>query len=149
MHLILVFIFLNSPLRPFEIIILMTIFANCVALAVYIPFPEDDSNATNSNLVSDPQYITCSPRKPGLSAGGRWYNNLVYDLLLLHEVNLYGNSWSIFPADSTLSAVCWGEDAVKIATWCKYYYYIIYYITSVVCISRSCCICAKGSMAAL
>ncbi|KAM7378242.1 hypothetical protein PAMA_013233 [Pampus argenteus] len=35
---------------PFEIIILMTIFANCVALAVYIPFPEDDSNATNSNL---------------------------------------------------------------------------------------------------
>lgn len=32
----------------------MTIFANCVALAVYIPFPEDDSNATNSNLVSRP-----------------------------------------------------------------------------------------------
>lgn len=43
---------LNFSLRPFEIIILMTIFANCVALAVYIPFPEDDSNATNSNLVS-------------------------------------------------------------------------------------------------
>uniref|UniRef100_A0A3Q2V3A7 Voltage-dependent L-type calcium channel subunit alpha n=1 Tax=Haplochromis burtoni TaxID=8153 RepID=A0A3Q2V3A7_HAPBU len=41
---------LNFSLRPFEIIILMTIFANCVALAVYIPFPEDDSNATNSNL---------------------------------------------------------------------------------------------------
>uniref|UniRef100_A0A665WTQ9 Voltage-dependent L-type calcium channel subunit alpha n=1 Tax=Echeneis naucrates TaxID=173247 RepID=A0A665WTQ9_ECHNA len=38
--------------KPFEIIILMTIFANCVALAVYIPFPEDDSNATNSNLVT-------------------------------------------------------------------------------------------------
>ncbi|KAJ8382011.1 hypothetical protein SKAU_G00027890 [Synaphobranchus kaupii] len=37
--------------KPFEIIILMTIFANCVALAVYIPFPEDDSNATNSNLM--------------------------------------------------------------------------------------------------
>ncbi|XP_072001011.1 voltage-dependent L-type calcium channel subunit alpha-1C isoform X4 [Engystomops pustulosus] len=36
--------------KPFEIIILLTIFANCVALAVYIPFPEDDSNATNSNL---------------------------------------------------------------------------------------------------
>lgn len=44
--------FLNSFLRPFEIIILLTIFANCVALAIYIPFPEDDSNATNSNLVS-------------------------------------------------------------------------------------------------
>uniref|UniRef100_A0A8C2U9G6 Voltage-dependent L-type calcium channel subunit alpha n=1 Tax=Coturnix japonica TaxID=93934 RepID=A0A8C2U9G6_COTJA len=37
-------------LIPFEIIILLTIFANCVALAIYIPFPEDDSNATNSNL---------------------------------------------------------------------------------------------------
>uniref|UniRef100_A0A4W3K1Z2 Voltage-dependent L-type calcium channel subunit alpha n=1 Tax=Callorhinchus milii TaxID=7868 RepID=A0A4W3K1Z2_CALMI len=47
---------LKNPIRraciniPFEIIILLTIFANCVALAVYIPFPEDDSNATNSNL---------------------------------------------------------------------------------------------------
>ncbi|KAF4795135.1 hypothetical protein TURU_095687 [Turdus rufiventris] len=39
--------------KPFEIIILLTIFANCVALAIYIPFPEDDSNATNSNLTSD------------------------------------------------------------------------------------------------
>lgn len=37
----------------------MTIFANCVALAVYIPFPEDDSNATNSNLVSPLQYLNC------------------------------------------------------------------------------------------
>ncbi|XP_070926718.1 voltage-dependent L-type calcium channel subunit alpha-1C isoform X11 [Macaca nemestrina] len=41
---------LTPFLRPFEIIILLTIFANCVALAIYIPFPEDDSNATNSNL---------------------------------------------------------------------------------------------------
>ncbi|KAB0399440.1 hypothetical protein E2I00_014021 [Balaenoptera physalus] len=40
-----------SIVEPFEIIILLTIFANCVALAIYIPFPEDDSNATNSNLV--------------------------------------------------------------------------------------------------
>lgn len=45
---------LTPFLRPFEIIILLTIFANCVALAIYIPFPEDDSNATNSNLVSTP-----------------------------------------------------------------------------------------------
>ncbi|XP_054552549.1 voltage-dependent L-type calcium channel subunit alpha-1C isoform X5 [Talpa occidentalis] len=44
------FISLTPFLRPFEIIILLTIFANCVALAIYIPFPEDDSNATNSNL---------------------------------------------------------------------------------------------------
>nr|DBA18679.1 TPA: hypothetical protein GDO54_016899 [Pyxicephalus adspersus] len=52
---------LNNPIRracisivewkPFDIFILVAIFANCVALAVYIPFPEDDSNSTNHNLV--------------------------------------------------------------------------------------------------
>ncbi|XP_057583619.1 LOW QUALITY PROTEIN: voltage-dependent L-type calcium channel subunit alpha-1S [Hippopotamus amphibius kiboko] len=36
--------------RPFETIILLTIFANCVALAVYLPMPEDDSNALNLGL---------------------------------------------------------------------------------------------------
>ncbi|CAH2316148.1 voltage-dependent L-type calcium channel subunit alpha-1F [Pelobates cultripes] len=51
---------LNNPIRrasisivewkPFDILILMTIFANCVALGVYIPFPEDDSNIANHNL---------------------------------------------------------------------------------------------------
>uniref|UniRef100_A0A4W5QEB5 Voltage-dependent L-type calcium channel subunit alpha n=1 Tax=Hucho hucho TaxID=62062 RepID=A0A4W5QEB5_9TELE len=53
---------LNNPIRracislvewkPFDIFILLSIFANCVALAVYIPFPEDDSNSTNHDLVS-------------------------------------------------------------------------------------------------
>ncbi|KAK4809240.1 hypothetical protein QYF61_012893 [Mycteria americana] len=38
------------PLRPFEIIILLTIFANCVALAIYLPMPEDDTNVANSSL---------------------------------------------------------------------------------------------------
>uniref|UniRef100_A0A674BK60 Voltage-dependent L-type calcium channel subunit alpha n=1 Tax=Salmo trutta TaxID=8032 RepID=A0A674BK60_SALTR len=52
---------LNNPIRracislvewkPFDIFILLSIFANCVALAVYIPFPEDDSNSTNHDLV--------------------------------------------------------------------------------------------------
>ncbi|XP_074911667.1 voltage-dependent L-type calcium channel subunit alpha-1S isoform X6 [Buteo buteo] len=36
--------------KPFEIIILLTIFANCVALAVYLPMPEDDTNVANSSL---------------------------------------------------------------------------------------------------
>lgn len=45
-------VFLNVSLRPFEIIILLTIFANCVALAVFMPMPEEDTNNTNSNLVS-------------------------------------------------------------------------------------------------
>ncbi|XP_030756415.1 muscle calcium channel subunit alpha-1 isoform X1 [Sitophilus oryzae] len=36
--------------KPFEWLILMTIFANCVALAVYTPFPNGDSNTTNAYL---------------------------------------------------------------------------------------------------
>ncbi|XP_052046275.1 voltage-dependent L-type calcium channel subunit alpha-1D-like [Apodemus sylvaticus] len=53
---------LNNPIRracisivewkPFDIFILLAIFANCVALAIYIPFPEDDSNSTNHNLLT-------------------------------------------------------------------------------------------------
>ncbi|KAM7134266.1 LOW QUALITY PROTEIN: voltage-dependent L-type calcium channel subunit alpha-1D-like [Macrochelys suwanniensis] len=39
-----------SIVEPFDILILMTIFANCVALGVYIPFPEDDSNTANHDL---------------------------------------------------------------------------------------------------
>lgn len=46
--------FLFITVRPFEIIILLAIFANCVALAVYLPMPEEDSNNTNSNLVGQP-----------------------------------------------------------------------------------------------
>ncbi|RXM90965.1 Voltage-dependent L-type calcium channel subunit alpha-1D [Acipenser ruthenus] len=43
--------------RPFDIFILIAIFANCVALAVYIPFPADDSNSTNHDLVSVPGFF--------------------------------------------------------------------------------------------
>lgn len=39
--------FLTEFSRPFEYLILLTIFANCVALAVYTPFPNGDSNTTN------------------------------------------------------------------------------------------------------
>ncbi|XP_066528429.1 calcium channel, voltage-dependent, L type, alpha 1S subunit, a [Hoplias malabaricus] len=58
----LLFLTLKNPFRkacisivewkPFEIIILLTIFANCVALAVFMPMPEQDTNNTNSNLES-------------------------------------------------------------------------------------------------
>ena len=58
---------LTPFLRPFEIIILLTIFANCVALAIYIPFPEDDSNATNSNLVSPPAQVCAFRRRTSLN----------------------------------------------------------------------------------
>lgn len=36
--------------KPFEYLILITIFANCVALAVYTPYPNSDSNQTNAYL---------------------------------------------------------------------------------------------------
>ncbi|KAF6117715.1 calcium voltage-gated channel subunit alpha1 C [Phyllostomus discolor] len=59
--------------KPFEIIILLTIFANCVALAIYIPFPEDDSNATNSNLVSPPSQVCAFRQRTDLNcAASRW-----------------------------------------------------------------------------
>ncbi|KAM3872323.1 dihydropyridine-sensitive L-type skeletal muscle calcium channel subunit alpha-1-like [Diretmus argenteus] len=38
--------------KTFEYIILLTIFANCIALAVFLPMPEEDSNNTNTNLES-------------------------------------------------------------------------------------------------
>uniref|UniRef100_A0A673HNE4 Voltage-dependent L-type calcium channel subunit alpha n=1 Tax=Sinocyclocheilus rhinocerous TaxID=307959 RepID=A0A673HNE4_9TELE len=38
--------------KPFEIIILLTIFANCIALAVFLPMPEEDINNTNLTLES-------------------------------------------------------------------------------------------------
>nr|XP_032828240.1 voltage-dependent L-type calcium channel subunit alpha-1D-like [Petromyzon marinus] len=36
--------------RPFDVLILLTIFSNCVALAVYVPFPDDDTSSTNLSL---------------------------------------------------------------------------------------------------
>ncbi|XP_025411039.1 muscle calcium channel subunit alpha-1 isoform X8 [Sipha flava] len=36
--------------KPFEYLILMTIFANCIALAVYTPYPCNDSNTINGYL---------------------------------------------------------------------------------------------------
>uniref|UniRef100_A0A3P9NPW0 Voltage-dependent L-type calcium channel subunit alpha n=1 Tax=Poecilia reticulata TaxID=8081 RepID=A0A3P9NPW0_POERE len=65
---------LNNPLRracisvvewkPFDIFILIAIFANCMALAVYVPFPEDDSNSTNHDLVSSLYLFTSSCPQP-------------------------------------------------------------------------------------
>ena len=53
--------------------ILLTIFANCVALAIYIPFPEDDSNATNSNLVSAPPCACLCTMAVGAKLGPRGF----------------------------------------------------------------------------
>lgn len=63
---------LNLGTRPFETIILFTIFANCVALAVYLPMPEDDNNTLNLSLVRQGSRASCRPaaQAGGLSAGG-------------------------------------------------------------------------------
>ena len=39
--------------KPFEFLILFTILGNCVALAVYTPFPEEDTNEMNLILVRE------------------------------------------------------------------------------------------------
>lgn len=49
---------MHYVLRPFEYLILMTIFANCVALAVYTPYPCNDSNTINGYLVSKRQHFS-------------------------------------------------------------------------------------------
>ena len=51
-NLSMIFLNKNSAIRPFEWLILFTIFANCVALAVFTPYPNGDSNNTNLVLVS-------------------------------------------------------------------------------------------------
>ncbi|XP_055313578.1 muscle calcium channel subunit alpha-1 isoform X5 [Sitodiplosis mosellana] len=38
--------------KTFEYIILLTIFANCIALAIFTPYPSGDSNITNTSLES-------------------------------------------------------------------------------------------------
>lgn len=53
---------INNPIRKaciravewsvFEYVILFTIFANCVALAIFTPFPNNDTNEINRGLVS-------------------------------------------------------------------------------------------------
>lgn len=54
-------------LTPFETLILLTIFANCAALAVYTPYPNGDSNHTNQILVS----TYCPSQTSSLSGPGK------------------------------------------------------------------------------
>ena len=48
--------------KPFEFLILVTILGNCVALAVYTPFPAEDTNERNLILVRPPfcSFPTCA-----------------------------------------------------------------------------------------
>lgn len=42
---------LNFNSKPFDILILITIFANCAALAAFEPLPGQDSSQINDDLV--------------------------------------------------------------------------------------------------
>jgi len=57
---LLVVVRLTRIFRAFEYFILATIFANCLALAVSTPYPENDSNETNQVLVSVHYNVTSS-----------------------------------------------------------------------------------------
>lgn len=74
---------LNPPLlRPFDIFILLAIFANCVAMGVTKPYPDDDSNATNHKLVSFCGRSRSRSEAAGLarSCGGVTGQKLQWDL---------------------------------------------------------------------
>ena len=43
--------------KPFDFLIIFTILCNCIALAVYSPFPMDDTDETNLILVGQ----NCQP----------------------------------------------------------------------------------------
>ncbi|XP_005113276.3 voltage-dependent calcium channel type D subunit alpha-1, partial [Aplysia californica] len=45
--------------KAFECLVLITIFANCIALAIYIPYPKSDSNDMNAALVSTTCVCVC------------------------------------------------------------------------------------------
>ncbi|KAF5901497.1 dihydropyridine-sensitive L-type skeletal muscle calcium channel subunit alpha-1-like, partial [Clarias magur] len=74
--------------KPFEIIILLTIFANCVALAVFLPMPEDDTNSTNSTLESL-EYIFL------IIFSLECFMKIIAYGLLFHEGAYLRNCWNI------------------------------------------------------
>jgi hypothetical protein len=47
------FIYLFVSSRPFEYLVLFTIFCNCAALALSKPLPNNDTTPTNSILVNN------------------------------------------------------------------------------------------------
>uniref|UniRef100_A0A3P9DNJ5 Calcium channel, voltage-dependent, L type, alpha 1F subunit n=1 Tax=Maylandia zebra TaxID=106582 RepID=A0A3P9DNJ5_9CICH len=58
----------HAKKQPFDIFILLAIFANCVALGVSKPFPEDDSNSTNHDLLFSVVLETMTHKSSGEQA---------------------------------------------------------------------------------
>lgn len=89
---------LISILRPFETIILLTIFANCVALALYLPMPEDDTNKMNSRLVRNPLLLGVAPSSSAsYSMDQGWAG-----LNLPHVMSLLGSLLALDPIKTSL-----------------------------------------------
>ncbi|XP_071818049.1 voltage-dependent L-type calcium channel subunit alpha-1D-like isoform X4 [Apostichopus japonicus] len=77
--------------KPFEYLILITIFLNCVALATYTPFPEEDSNDINSRLeIVEYVFIVIFVIEAVLKIGA--YG------LLFHSGAYLRNGWNIIDA---------------------------------------------------
>uniref|UniRef100_A0A8C2BPG3 Voltage-dependent L-type calcium channel subunit alpha n=1 Tax=Cyprinus carpio TaxID=7962 RepID=A0A8C2BPG3_CYPCA len=91
---------LNNPIRracislvewkPFDIFILIAIFANCMALAVYIPFPEDDSNSTNHDLVKYGFYFTMQKKKKFLIKKIEYAFLIIFTIETFLKIIAYG-----------------------------------------------------------
>ena len=64
--------------KPFEFLILLTILGNCVALAVYTPFPSEDTNEMNLILVSTSYHTILCPCR---------FQNTTCRLLKFHRAN--------------------------------------------------------------
>ncbi|KAG5282161.1 hypothetical protein AALO_G00052880 [Alosa alosa] len=74
--------------KPFEVIILLTILANCISLAIFLPLPEEDTNNTNSTLMTL-EYIFL------FIFTVECFSKIVAYGLLLHEGAYLRNCWNI------------------------------------------------------
>uniref|UniRef100_A0A674P904 Voltage-dependent L-type calcium channel subunit alpha n=1 Tax=Takifugu rubripes TaxID=31033 RepID=A0A674P904_TAKRU len=106
---------LNNPIRracislvewkPFDIFILLSIFANCVALAIYIPFPGDDSNSTNQELITARHSWFAPPPSPQKIETVEYAFLIIFTIetflkiiaygLVMHQNSYVRNGWNL------------------------------------------------------
>ena len=111
------YIYLNFAPTPFDILILITIFANCAALAAYEPLPEQDSSEINENLVgtaADDATVNtmCFTRLQFCSPFV--HNTTCFDLLNVKEraMKQLRNMSDMFFADPTFGAISFAQPSV-------------------------------------
>uniref|UniRef100_UPI00358DF37F voltage-dependent L-type calcium channel subunit alpha-1D-like n=1 Tax=Myxine glutinosa TaxID=7769 RepID=UPI00358DF37F len=100
---------LSSPLRkacisivewkPFELLILLTIFSNCLALALHVQFPGDDTNTTNRNLETvELIFLVIFTLEACLK--------IMADGLLMHPSAYLRSAWNLLDFSTVLVGVC-------------------------------------------